>query len=61
LLAQLAEGGRLVVPLGAASGTQILTAFTRRGDEFRSEAGIPCRFVPLIEGDEAASAGPQDE
>jgi protein-L-isoaspartate(D-aspartate) O-methyltransferase len=61
LLAQLAEGGRLVVPLGAASSTQILTAITRRGNEFRSEAGIPCRFVPLIEGDEAASSDPQDE
>jgi protein-L-isoaspartate(D-aspartate) O-methyltransferase len=47
LLEQLAEGGRLVVPI-AARGADMLTAFRREGGELRSEAIGPCRFVPLI-------------
>jgi protein-L-isoaspartate(D-aspartate) O-methyltransferase len=47
LLAQLGEGGRLVVPI-AADGADMLTVFRRQGDELRSEEIGPCRFVPLI-------------
>ncbi|HEU4907006.1 MAG TPA: protein-L-isoaspartate(D-aspartate) O-methyltransferase [Solirubrobacterales bacterium] len=47
LLGQLAEGGRLVVPL-AADGVDLLTLFHRHGDELRREEIGPCRFVPLI-------------
>lgn len=47
LLAQLAEGGRLVVPL-AAGEAEMLTALRRRGERFESEALGPCRFVPLL-------------
>jgi protein-L-isoaspartate(D-aspartate) O-methyltransferase len=47
LLAQLADGGRLVVPI-AADRADLLTVFRRRGDELRSEEIGPCRFVPLI-------------
>lgn len=47
LLGQLADGGRLVVPI-AAEGADMLTVFRRRGKELRSEAIGPCRFVPLI-------------
>ena len=48
LLDQLAEGGRLVVPI-AAGDADMLTVFRRRGDELRGRATIgPCRFVPLI-------------
>jgi protein-L-isoaspartate(D-aspartate) O-methyltransferase len=47
LLGQLADRGRLVVPL-AGDGADMLTAFRRSGDAFeRAEIG-PCRFVPLI-------------
>jgi protein-L-isoaspartate(D-aspartate) O-methyltransferase len=53
LLAQLAEGGRLVVPIGPIGHTQTLTVFTRHGDEFHVREDIPCRFVPLIEGPQA--------
>jgi protein-L-isoaspartate(D-aspartate) O-methyltransferase len=46
LLAQLAEGGRLVVPI-ATSSADMLTRFVR-GEELRQETIGPCRFVPLI-------------
>ena len=48
LLDQLANGARLVVPIGPAGRDQILTAITRRGDTFESERSTPCRFVPLL-------------
>jgi len=47
LLGQLADGGRLVVPL-AGEGVDLLTLFRRRGSELLSEEIGPCRFVPLI-------------
>jgi len=47
LLAQLAEGGRLVVPL-AAEDADVLTLYRRRGDRHEVEPISPCRFVPLI-------------
>jgi protein-L-isoaspartate(D-aspartate) O-methyltransferase len=47
LLSQLADGGRLVVPI-AADRADLLTVFRRRGEELeRAELG-PCRFVPLL-------------
>lgn len=47
LLAQLAEGGRLVVPISAGEA-DMLTIVRRRGDELESAQLSPCRFVPLI-------------
>lgn len=47
LLAQLAPGGRLVVPIATGSA-DLLTVFRREGDELRQETIGPCRFVPLI-------------
>lgn len=47
LLAQLAEGGRLVVPI-AGGDADVLTLLQRRGEHFESEPITPCRFVPLI-------------
>jgi protein-L-isoaspartate(D-aspartate) O-methyltransferase len=47
LLGQLADGGRLVVPI-AADRADLLTVFERRGEELRREEIGPCRFVPLI-------------
>ncbi|MDX6635005.1 MAG: protein-L-isoaspartate(D-aspartate) O-methyltransferase [Solirubrobacterales bacterium] len=47
LLAQLAEGGRLVVPI-AAGDADVLTLMRRRGGGYESEPISPCRFVPLI-------------
>jgi protein-L-isoaspartate(D-aspartate) O-methyltransferase len=47
LLAQLAEGGCLVVPLEAGDA-DVLTLMQRQGDRFEAEPITPCRFVPLI-------------
>ncbi len=47
LLGQLAEGGRLVVPI-AAGEREVLTVFLRGADGLAVEAIGPCRFVPLI-------------
>lgn len=46
MLEQLAEGGRLVVPVGGAEG-QVLERWTRRGRRFKHEKIIPVSFVPL--------------
>jgi protein-L-isoaspartate(D-aspartate) O-methyltransferase len=47
LLAQLAEGGRLVVPITAGEA-DMLTVLRRRGEEIETGELGPCRFVPLI-------------
>lgn len=44
---QLAEGGRLLIPLGTRED-QVLTVFTRRGKELGRVAVAPVRFVPLL-------------
>jgi protein-L-isoaspartate(D-aspartate) O-methyltransferase len=47
LLEQLADGGRLVVPLGDREN-QVLTMITREGDDYRRENLGGVRFVPLV-------------
>lgn len=47
LLAQLADDGRLVIPLGDRQ-TQHLHGIDRRGDDHRDRRGIAVRFVPLV-------------
>lgn len=47
LLEQLADGGRLLVPL-AAGGDQWLHRFCKRGSEMVDERLYPVRFVPLV-------------
>lgn len=44
---QLAEGGRLVVPVGSRGG-QVLERWLRRGEEVRRERLAPVAFVPLL-------------
>lgn len=50
LKTQLAEGGRLICPVGPRE-MQRLIRVTREADGFHEEEGIGCVFVPLI-GDE---------
>jgi protein-L-isoaspartate(D-aspartate) O-methyltransferase len=49
LLAQLDDGGRLVIPAGA-SFRQTLLRITRRGDKFDREVLSAVSFVPLVSG-----------
>jgi protein-L-isoaspartate(D-aspartate) O-methyltransferase len=49
LLEQLADGGRLVIPVG--DKTQILKTITRTGDSYSEEQVEAVRFVPLVPGD----------
>ena len=51
LLEQLADGGRLVIPIGAR-GRQTLLRVTRNGEEFAREELLPVSFVPFCEGTE---------
>ena len=48
LLGQLAEGGRLVVPIAVEEDTEMLTLLRRRGGRVETETIGPCRFVPLV-------------
>lgn len=48
LLAQLADGGRMVIPVGEQE--QFLTLVTRDGDQFIHQQVEPVRFVPLLAG-----------
>ncbi|QBJ63596.1 protein-L-isoaspartate(D-aspartate) O-methyltransferase [Pseudoalteromonas sp. DL-6] len=49
LLAQLADGGVLLAPIGEAE--QKLTMVIRQGDSFTEHVIAPVRFVPLVPGD----------
>jgi protein-L-isoaspartate(D-aspartate) O-methyltransferase len=48
LLRQLAQGGRLVVPIGPPQRDQVLTVFERSGVGFVQRLHTRCRFVPLV-------------
>jgi protein-L-isoaspartate(D-aspartate) O-methyltransferase len=47
LVDQLADGGRLVIPI-AMREADMLTVLRRSGEELKARAIGPCRFVPLI-------------
>ena len=47
LLDQLADGGRLIAPLGGRN-EQRLVLITKRGETFERQAFDPVRFVPLL-------------
>ena len=49
LYEQLAEGGRMVIPIGAR-GAQTLLRVTRAGNEFEREELLPVSFVPFVAG-----------
>lgn len=64
LLEQLADGGKLVIPVGTHD-EQVLTLVEKQASGFIETPGIACRFVPLI-GEQAwpeaiAEAGHETE
>jgi protein-L-isoaspartate(D-aspartate) O-methyltransferase len=44
---QLADGGKMIIPVGSRGG-QVLERWTRRGDEFEVDQLSPVAFVPLL-------------
>ncbi|MCY4589872.1 MAG: protein-L-isoaspartate(D-aspartate) O-methyltransferase [Alphaproteobacteria bacterium] len=48
LVGQLAENGRMVVPIGPEQGDQTLVLVTRNAGEFAQQRLLPVRFVPLV-------------
>jgi len=46
----LAEGGVMVVPVGAERGDQVLLRLTKRPDGLHQEILADVRFVPLVGG-----------
>ena len=47
LMEQLAEGGRLIIPVGERARGQDLMVLTRHGDDYRRELKTAVRFVPM--------------
>jgi len=47
LVAQLKDGGRMIIPVGPAFGTQSLVFVTKEAGKVRSRTLMPVRFVPL--------------
>jgi len=45
---QLADKGRMIIPLGKSEWNQNLVLITRRGKQFSQEKILPVRFVPLV-------------
>ena len=50
LIAQLAEGGVMLLPLGPHDGTQHIVKLTKTSTGLTRENLIPVRFVPLLPG-----------
>lgn len=48
LMEQLADGGRMVIPIGPHGGVRQLTLITRKNGKFKSEKLMPVRFVPFV-------------
>lgn len=53
LVEQLADGGRMILPLGAAH-YQRLMILRKQGEKIVTEDDLPVRFVPMIKGSDPA-------
>ena len=49
LLNQLADGGRLIAPIGS-QWEQVIYKYTKTGNKIEKEELIPVRFVPMVSG-----------
>ena len=50
LVAQLAEGGKMLLPLGPRDGTQHIVKLTKTAGGLARQNLIAVRFVPLLPG-----------
>ena len=50
LISQLAEGGRMVIPVGPEDGIQMLYRITKEKGALKEEEIYPVRFVPMVQG-----------
>ncbi len=48
LVAQLADGGRMILPVGAGMEVQQLVLIRRQGGTLTRENDLPVRFVPMV-------------
>ena len=48
LVEQLADGGRMMLPIGAGMDAQQLVLIRRQGEDVTLEADLPVRFVPMV-------------
>lgn len=48
---QLAEGGRLVIPVGKENTVQELVLLRKQNGKIIRESALPVRFVPMLKGD----------
>ena len=51
LIAQLKDGGRMVIPVGSPFMTQTLMLIEKKGEEIRTTNLLPVRFVPFTRKD----------
>ena len=51
LIEQLAEGGRMIIPIGPHGGVRQLTLIRRKKGKYKSEKLMPVRFVPFVRKD----------
>lgn len=51
LIEQLADGGRMVIPVGSPYRTQTLMLVEKRGEELSTRSVAPVRFVPFTRGE----------
>jgi len=50
LVAQLKEGGRIIVPVGPVGAVQELVRGVKTGGELKTRDVLPVRFVPMVRG-----------
>jgi len=55
---QLAEGGRMVIPVGPQWTGQTLYLLRKKGGKLEQTAVIPVQFVPMVRGQRAGPRSP---